>query len=46
MTFTASTEAEAYRKAAELRRIHKGTDWIVTVIRPLFAGDRYLVVIG
>lgn len=46
MTFTAGTEAEAFLKAAELRREHRATDWVVTVIRPLFAGDLFHIVIG
>lgn len=46
MIFTAATYAEAAALAARLRVIHADTDWIVSIARPLFAGDAYRVTVG
>lgn len=46
MTITANTAAEAREIAAGLRRDYAGTDWVVTIYAPLFAGDAYRVVVG
>lgn len=46
MTFTAATYKEACDIAAELRAMHKGTDWRVTIHRPWFKGDLYRVTVG
>ncbi len=46
MIFTAATRIEARALAAELRRIHAGTDYRVSIEAPLFAGDAYRVVVG
>jgi hypothetical protein len=37
---------EAELIAAEFRDLHIGTDWVVTIHRPLFEGDFWLVVIN
>lgn len=46
MAIRCNTAAEAAEVAATLRRIHAGEDWVVTINRPLFPGDFYLVVVG
>lgn len=46
MTTTAKTAAEAREIAGRLRVTFAGTDWVVTIERPLFEGDTYRVVVG
>ena len=45
MTFSAETFSEACEQADRLRRLYAGTDWVVRIQPPLFAGDRYRIVI-
>lgn len=40
---TAKTKAQAETIAAELRAIHRGTDWKVNVYPPRFIGDFWLI---
>ena len=46
MNIAVKIEAEAKTLAAELRGYYKGTDWVVRIERPLFAGDDYRVIVG
>ena len=46
MTYTAKTHAEAIEIARRLIAAYAGTDWLVTIAEPLFAGDDYRVVVG
>lgn len=46
MTCTAATHAEAREIAADLRRIHAGSDWVVTITAPLFDGDLYRITVA
>jgi hypothetical protein len=43
MIVTATTAAEA---AAQLRVLYAGTDWAVCILRPLFEGELYRVIVG
>tara|TARA_R110000868_G_scaffold19297_2_gene83107 strand:- start:14478 stop:14654 length:177 start_codon:yes stop_codon:yes gene_type:complete len=46
MVVTATTAAEAATIAAELRVLYAGTDWAVCILRPLFEGELYRVIVG
>lgn len=46
MTYLAKTAAEADATARRLRLTFAGTDWTITILRPLFDGDSYRVVVG
>ena len=46
MVFEAKTRAQARILAKQLRFLHEGTDWVVRIHRPLFAGDAYRVTVG
>jgi hypothetical protein len=46
MAFRAPTQTQAESIAAEMRASLIGTDWVVTIHRPLFEGDFWLVVGG
>ena len=46
MTYTAKTYAEAKQIAKSLRDIYAGTDWIVSIVAPLYDGDAYHVTVG
>lgn len=46
MIFTCKTKAEAMAKAEELRSIHEGEDWEVSISAPLFPGDLWTVTVG
>ena len=46
MVVTATTAAEAASIAAELRVLYAGTDWAVCILRPLFEGELYRVIVG
>lgn len=45
MTRTAKTFAEAQEIEIELRGIHRGTDWKVSVVAPLFEGDLWRITV-
>jgi len=46
MTIKVDTYEEALVIAQQLRADYAGTDWVVTIDRPLFAGDKYRVTVG
>ena len=46
MVVTATTTAEAAVIAAQLRSLYANTDWTVCILRPLFDGDLYRVIVG
>lgn len=46
MTFTAPDSYQAAKIAAEMRAAFRGTPWVVTVAKPLFAGDLYRITVG
>lgn len=43
MTYTATTYLEAANIANRLRAIYGRDGWVVTIVRPLFAGDTYRI---
>lgn len=46
MTRTYATANEAFEAAHELRSIHRGTEWTVSIEKPLFVGDVWRVIVG
>jgi len=46
MVVTAATTAEAAAIAAQLRALYANTDWAVCILRPLFEGELYRVIVG
>jgi hypothetical protein len=46
MTFIAKSYVEACELAREMRATYFDTDWVVSIVAPLFPGDFYRVNVG
>lgn len=46
MVFRCSNQPQAFELQKQLRDLHKGTDWVVSIIRPYYDGDDWRVVVS
>lgn len=46
MVFRCSNQSQALELQKQLRDLHKGTDWVVSIQKPYFEGDDWRVVVA